>query len=107
MSISSIATNAFAGSLAGSLTGSSLSTSSTQSASGQSPAQWLMNYAQMTPAQQMRASILAQMGLTEQDLAKMDPKAREKVEDKIKQDIQQQVQQSTEKKTGVIADIRA
>ncbi len=73
----------------------------------QSPADWLMNFAKMTPAQQMRATILAKMGLTEQDLANMDAKTRQKVEDKIKEEIKREVANNTEKKTGVIVDLKA
>ena len=66
-----------------------------------------MAYANMTPAQKMRASILGSMGLTEDSLKAMDPKEREKIEAKIKDLIQQKVEQSVEKKTGVVIDLKA
>jgi hypothetical protein len=46
-------------------------------------------YAEMTPAQRMRASILASTGLKESDLTPMDPKQRQAVEDQIAKQIKQ------------------
>jgi hypothetical protein len=66
-----------------------------------------MAFAQMTPAQKMRATILGSMGLTEDGLKAMDPKDRAKIEEKIKELIQQKVEQSVEKKTGMAVDIKA
>jgi hypothetical protein len=63
-------------------------------------------YANMTPAQKMRAAILGSMGLTEDKVAQMDPKDRAKVEDKIKELIKEKVQEATEKKTGVAIDLK-
>ncbi|MBS0363257.1 MAG: hypothetical protein JSR98_17920 [Proteobacteria bacterium] len=64
------------------------------------------NWAKMTPAQQMRAEILRELGVTQQDLDKMDPKDRAKLEEKIKELTKEKVQESTEKKTGVAIDIK-
>jgi ABC-type lipoprotein release transport system permease subunit len=66
-----------------------------------------MAFANMTPAEKMRAVILGNMGLTEAQLRAMDPKERAKIEAKIKKLIEQQIEQSVEKKTGVIIDIKA
>ncbi|WP_372781068.1 hypothetical protein [Phenylobacterium sp.] len=63
-------------------------------------------YAQMTPAEKMRAAILGSLDLTEDKLKAMDPKEREKVEAKIKELIKEKVQEATEKKTGVAIDIK-
>lgn len=68
--------------------------------------QKLLDYAQMTPAEKIRASILDSMGLKEEDLANMDPKMREAIELKIKEAIQQQVELGAEKK-GVYVDLKA
>jgi len=65
-----------------------------------------MAYAHMTPAEKMRAAILGNMGLTEEQLRAMDPKERQKIEDKIKALIRQQVEQSVEKKTGLAVDLK-
>lgn len=64
-------------------------------------------YAQMTPAEKMRAAILGSMGLSEDDLKAMDPKERAKIEEKIKTMIKQKVEDSTEKQTGVAVDLKA
>jgi hypothetical protein len=64
-------------------------------------------WAKMTPAQRMRANILASMGLTEDQLKGMDATRRKAVEDIIKQRIQDQVKRDTEKKTGLLVDIKA
>ena len=73
----------------------------------QSPADWLMNYARMTPAQQMRARILAQMKLSEADLKAMSPADRQKVEDKIKQQIDMALGASDPKKPGLVVNLTA
>jgi hypothetical protein len=64
-----------------------------------------MAYAKMTPAQQMRAALLGKMGMSEEDLAKMDPKERKKIEDQIAQMIKQQIEQGDQDHKGVLADI--
>jgi len=70
---------------------------SPEAAAPDSPEAQLAAWAKMTPAQQMRASILAQMGLKESDLASMSPADRKAVEDKIQHIIQQQMQNAMEK----------
>lgn len=64
----------------------------------------LNNYANMTPAQKMRAAILGKMNITEADLAKMDPKERKKIEDKIAETIKQQIEHGDTTHKGVLAD---
>ena len=65
-------------------------------------------YAKETPAQQMRDSILHQLGLTEDDLKAMSPKDRAKVEQKIADLVKQKGQiNRLKKKTGVIVDLKA
>jgi hypothetical protein len=65
-----------------------------------------MAYANMTPAQKMRAAILGSMDLTEVQLKAMDPKERAKIEEKIKDLIRKKVEQATEKQTGVAIDLK-
>jgi hypothetical protein len=64
-------------------------------------------YANMTPAQRMRANILASMGLTEDDLKGMDPKQRAAVEQKIAKTVQDAVMQQARDKAakGQLADV--
>ena len=64
-------------------------------------------YAQMTPAQKMRAAMLGKMGITEEQLKAMDPKERQKIEDKIKQQIKEQVENDPKMKQGSIVDMKA
>jgi hypothetical protein len=65
-----------------------------------------LSWAKMTPAQRMRANILASMGLKESDIAAMSAKDRADVEKKIADKIKQLVQQDTEKKTGAAVDLK-
>ncbi|WP_156041883.1 hypothetical protein [Bradyrhizobium sp. URHD0069] len=58
----------------------------------------------MTPAEQMHAQMLAQLGLTEDQFKAMDPAAQQNIEDKIREMIKQQVETSTDKRTGMITD---
>lgn len=50
-----------------------------------------LKFARMTPAEKMRAKMLSQLGLTEDDLKAMSPKEREKVEKKIADMIKKQL----------------
>jgi hypothetical protein len=62
-------------------------------------------FAAKTPAEQMREKILKSMGLTEDDLKGMDPKARKAVEDKIKEFIKAQLGEDARK--GSLLDMQA
>jgi len=84
----------------------SLGASPTGGSAGSNAVAEFLAYAKETPAQQMRDSILRQLGLTEDDLKAMSPQDRAKVEQKIKDLIKQKVEQSTEKKTGVVVDVK-
>jgi hypothetical protein len=68
-----------------------------------------LKFQAMTPAQKMRAMMLAKLGLTEDDVKAMSPEDRKKVEDKLKDMIKQQVQNDPEKKDqkGLVANIMA
>ncbi len=66
------------------------------------------SWANMTPAQRMRANILASMGLTEDDLKAMTPQQRKAVEDTIEQRIKEEAEHQAQKgKTGLMADVTA
>jgi hypothetical protein len=60
----------------------------------------------MTPAQRMRANILASMGLKESDLAAMDPKQRQAVEDQIAKQLKQAAEKQIDKKSGFYTDMK-
>jgi hypothetical protein len=59
-----------------------------------------------TPAEQMRDQILKSLGLDEDKVKAMDPKAREVLEAKIKDMIKTKIEQAQEQK-GVLVDIKA
>jgi len=81
--------------------------SATSGLSGSSAKQELYDYASKSPAEKMRAAILGKLGLTEEQVAAMDPKERQKVEDQIKQMIKDEVTQQAEEKKGVLVDFKA
>jgi hypothetical protein len=64
-------------------------------------------WASMTPAEQMRATMLASMGLTEDDVKGMSAADQKKVNDEIAKRIKDQVQDDAENpKKGQIADLK-
>ncbi|WP_144150131.1 hypothetical protein [Paraburkholderia sp. BCC1885] len=52
----------------------------------------LTNYVNETPQQRMEASILAQLGITPQQLQNMTPAERQKVEDEVKELMKKEIQ---------------
>ncbi|USQ97775.1 hypothetical protein [Caulobacter sp. RL271] len=68
-----------------------------------------LKFQAMTPAQKMRAMMLAKLGVTEEQLKAMSPEERKKIEDKLKDMVKQQVQNDPDKKgqRGLVADILA
>lgn len=65
------------------------------------------DYAKLTPAQKMRAAMLGEMGLTEEQLKAMDPKARQQIEDQIKQRIKAEIENDPKLKPGFLVDVKA
>jgi hypothetical protein len=103
MSISSIGSSSSAGAYGG-------VSASTASPVGEASAKdEFLKFQAMTPAQKMRAMMLAKLGLTEDDVKAMSPEDRKKVEDKLKEMIKQQVQNDPERKDhkGLVANIMA
>ncbi|MBO9543080.1 hypothetical protein [Caulobacter sp.] len=105
MSISSIGSSSpYAGLYSG------LSASSSNAPLGEtSPREEFMKFQAMTPAQKMRAMMLAKLGVTEEQLKAMKPEERKKIEDKLKEMVKQEVQNDPEKKDqkGLVANIFA
>ena len=68
-----------------------------------------LDYAKMTPAQKMRASMLAKLGVTEEQLKAMAPKERQKIEDRIKEMVKEQVMGGDKDKAqkGALVDLKA
>jgi hypothetical protein len=58
-------------------------------------------YSKKTPAEKIRAMVLAEMGLTEETLASLEPEARAEIEEKIRIRIEAKIRQEIEEKSGV------
>jgi len=68
-----------------------------------------LDYAKLTPAQKMRASMLAKLGVTEEQLKAMDPKERQKIEDQLKEMVKEQVLGADKDRVqkGALVDLKA
>lgn len=82
----------------GSVSGSSLATPPT-------PADEFLEYAKMSPAERIRAAILEELGITEEELEAMPAEAREAMEKQIAEKIKDKLEQAAEKKTGMLVDV--
>ncbi len=74
---------------------------------GSAAESFVMNYANMTQAQQMMASVLSSMGLTQGQYNALPPDKRAQIDQIVRQKIMEQIDQQTEKKTGMIVDTKA
>jgi hypothetical protein len=103
MSITSIGSSGLLGSYGGA------GAVSNSPAAATSPRDEFDKFQAMTPAQKMRAMMLAKLGLTEEQVKAMTPEERKKVEDKLKDMIKQSVHNDPTRKnsTGVLADVTA
>lgn len=72
-----------------------------------SPRNEFLEIARQTPAERMRAALLARLGLEEKDLAGMTAEQREAVENKIKEMIKAELEASADKRPGRIVDVMA
>lgn len=59
-------------------------------------------YVEMTPAERMRATILEQMGMSEDQLASLDEETRRKIEEKIEEMIREKMEELVEATGGEI-----
>ena len=75
-----------------------------KSVQAQSPEQQFLQYANMTPAQRMFASMLGKLGITEDQFNAMSPADQQKIEDKIRDMIKKQLDNSAQKPAGMITD---
>ena len=64
-------------------------------------------YARMTPAEKLRAALLSQLGLTEEEVKAMSPEEQQKVEQKIRDLIEQAAEKQMDQtgQGGFIADV--
>ena len=78
-------------------------------ASGKTAKDEFLDYQKMTPAQKMRAAMLAKLGVTEEQLKAMSPEDRNKIEDQMKDMIKEQVMggEKDKEKKGVLLDLKA
>ncbi len=94
----------------GALTGAAPRTSPTTPAANApkySPVEeQFLAYAKMSPMERMRASILKDMNLTEDDVKSMSPADQKKLEEKIKELIKQEIEKDLAKK-GQFIDLSA
>ena len=107
MSVSSASLSGFLSTPTSSVSVSQLSKSSNlNSDSAQSSVvQQFLAYANMTPGQRMQASMLSQLGLTEQQFQAMSPADQQKIEEKIQDMIKKQMDSTNDKRSGMITDI--
>ena len=80
---------------------------SAEQIAAKSPAEDFLEYARMTPAERIRASILDEMGITEEELEQMGPEERKAIEKVIAERTKEKVEQATEKRTGMLIDVQA
>jgi hypothetical protein len=71
------------------------------------PADDFLEYARMTPAERIRAAVLDELGITEEELENMSPEARKAMEKQIAERTKEKVEQATEKRTGMLIDVQA
>ena len=83
--------------------GDKLSASAKQKLGGD-PVHEFLEYAQKSPAERLRASILKEMGLTEDALDQMDPETLKQVEKAIAERIKEKVEEA-QGPTGVFLDV--
>jgi hypothetical protein len=64
-------------------------------------------YAKMTPGEKLRAALLSQLGLTEEQVKAMSPEEQQKVEEKIRDLIKQAAEKQMDKtgQGGFVTDI--
>ncbi len=73
--------------------------------SGQSSKEEFLAYAQMNPVERMRANILKEKGLTEDDVAAMTPEEKLKLEEEIKNEIKEKLKAQSNRQRGSMVNI--
>jgi hypothetical protein len=81
------------------------STSASTSVSPSSPQEEFLEYARMTPAERIRAAILEEMGISEDEIENLEPARRDTIEKEIAKRIRDKLEEAAEKKTGMIVDV--
>ncbi len=70
-----------------------------------SPADAFLKHARMSPAERIRAAILEELGITEEELEVTPPAKREALEKTIAEKIRDKLEAASEKKNGMIVDV--
>jgi hypothetical protein len=78
---------------------------SDSSVKASSPEDEFLEYARMSPAERIRAAILQEMGLTEDEIENLEPAKRETLEKEIAKRLKDKLEEAAEKKTGMILDV--
>jgi hypothetical protein len=81
------------------------SNSNAASVASPSPADEFLKYAKMSPAERIRAAILEELGISEEELESMGAAEREAMEKQIAEKIKEKIEQASEQKTGQIVDV--
>jgi hypothetical protein len=74
---------------------------------GEAAKEKFQEFMDMTPAERMRAQILAGMGITEEQLAALPPEEREKIEDQIAAIIRQKIEEAVKDGEGQEEEVSA
>jgi hypothetical protein len=69
-----------------------------------SPADEFLKYARMSPAERIRAAILEELGISEEELEAMPVAKREAMEKQIAEKIKEKIEQASEPQTGMLVD---
>lgn len=64
-----------------------------------------LDFAKLTEAEKLRARLMAEKGVSEDSLARMEPDQRAKLEEDVRQKVADHVQQTTGKTVGGLANI--
>ncbi|MBX3455629.1 hypothetical protein [Ferrovibrio sp.] len=80
-------------------------TEAEQKAGTEATQEAFLDYARMSVAERLREQLLKSKGLTEEDLAAMDPDKRAALEKEIGEDIRTRLLKETGKQTGGIANL--
>jgi len=71
------------------------------------PKEEFLEYARMTPAEKLRESVLRSLGVSEEELKRMDSKERQRIEEQVRELIRQKVESDGSDQKGAIVDVTA
>ena len=71
------------------------------------PKEEFLEYARMTPAEKLRESVIRSLGVSEEELKRMDSKERQRIEEQVRELIRQKVESDGSDQKGAIVDVTA